>query len=81
MDPKSSYLLEIRFVGNPRCRKEISCFIYEKVVDSDICKFEDLVDEIVDKYPPGYHELVTVAYLDDAKPKLPRDKIRSRVAC
>jgi len=72
MDPKSIYLLEIRIVGNPRCRK---------VVDSDICKIEDLVDEIVDKYPPGYHELVTVAYLDDAKPKLPRDKIRSRVAC
>jgi len=50
MDPKSSYLLKIRLVGNPRCRKEISCFIFEKVVDSDICNFKDLVDEIVYKY-------------------------------
>jgi hypothetical protein len=30
MDPKSSYLLEIRLVSNPRCRKEISCFREEK---------------------------------------------------
>jgi hypothetical protein len=58
--------LEIRLVGNPRCRKEFSCFIFDKVVDSDICNFKDFVDEIVEKYPPGYHERVTVAYLDDA---------------
>jgi len=66
MDPKSSYLLEIKLVGNPRCRKEVSCFIISMVVDSDTCNFKDLVDEIVEKYPPGYEELVTVAYYDAA---------------
>lgn len=66
MDPKSSYLLEIRLVGNPRSRKEFSCFIITMVVDSDICNFKDFVDEIIEKYPPGYKERVSVAYYDVA---------------
>jgi len=49
MDPKSSYLLKIRLVGNPKKRrKEFSCFRCSKVVDSDLCNFKDLVEEIVD---------------------------------
>ncbi|RLN24749.1 hypothetical protein C2845_PM07G39090 [Panicum miliaceum] len=35
------------------------------VVDSDTSNFKDLVDEIVDKYPPRYKELVTVVYFDE----------------
>lgn len=46
MDPKSSYLLEIKLACNPRTRREIYCFIISKVVDADICKFKDFVDEI-----------------------------------
>jgi hypothetical protein len=66
MDPKSSYLLEIRLVGNPRSRKDVSCFLISMVVDPDVCNFKDFVDEIVDKYPIGHKESVTVAYYDDA---------------
>ncbi|OEL25093.1 hypothetical protein BAE44_0013888, partial [Dichanthelium oligosanthes] len=58
--------LEIRLVGNSRSRKEFSYFIISMVVDSDTCNFKDLVDEIVEKYPPRYHECVTVAYYDDS---------------
>jgi hypothetical protein len=66
MDPNSSYYLEIKMVRNPRCRKEISCFIWDDIVDSDICNFKDFVDGVVAKYPPGYGEHVTVAYYDHA---------------
>jgi hypothetical protein len=59
MDPKSSYLLKIRLVGNPKKRrKEFSCFRCSKVVDSDLCNFKDLVEEIVDQYPHGYNDIV-----------------------
>jgi hypothetical protein len=61
MDPNSSYLLKIRLTGNPKKRpKEFSCFNITKVVDSDVCNFKDLVEEIVDKYPHGYNEIVHV---------------------
>jgi hypothetical protein len=61
MDPNSSYLLKIRLTGNPKKRpKEFSCFNITKVVDSDVCNFKDLVEEIVDKYPHGFNEIVHV---------------------
>ena len=39
------------------------------VVDSNTCNFKDFVDEIVTKYPPGYDELVAVAYYDSITDK------------
>lgn len=46
--------------------KEISCFILDDVIGSDICNFQDFVDEIVFNYPPGFDERPTVAYYDHA---------------
>ncbi|XP_039815060.1 uncharacterized protein LOC120677941 [Panicum virgatum] len=65
MDPKSSYLLEIRLSANPKKRrKDFSYFTFSKVVDSDLCNSKDLVREIVDQYPHGYQEVVHVFYYD-----------------
>ena len=65
MNPKSSYLLEIRLSANPKKRrKDFSYFTFSKVVDSDLCNFKDLVREIVDQYPHGYQEVVHVFYYD-----------------
>jgi hypothetical protein len=51
MDPKSSYLLEIRLSYNPKKRrKDISYFSFSKVVDSSLCNFKDPVEEIVNQY-------------------------------
>nr|TKW32067.1 hypothetical protein SEVIR_2G146100v2 [Setaria viridis] len=49
----------------PGSRKYVGCFVISMVVDSDMFNFKDFIDEIVDKYPPGYKELVTIAYYDD----------------
>lgn len=66
MDPNSSYLLEIRLLGNKKkTRKEFSCYRFEKVVDSDLVNFKDFVDSVVDQFPPGYMEDVHVHYYDD----------------
>jgi hypothetical protein len=73
MDPNSSYLLKIRLTGNPKKRrKEFSCFNITKVVDSDVCNFKDLVEEIVDKYPHGYNEIVHVFYYDNVEKTFPQ---------
>ena len=65
MDPKSTYLLEIKLLGNPKkVRKDVRCFCFDKVVDSDTTNLKDLVDEITDMYPPGYLEVAHVQYYD-----------------
>ena len=46
MDPKSTYLLEIKLLGNPKkVRKDVRCFCFDKVVDSDTTNLKDLVDD------------------------------------
>jgi len=66
MDPKSTYLLEIKLLGNPKkVRKDVRCFCFDKVVDSDTTNLKDLVDEITDQYPPGYLEVAHVQYYDE----------------
>jgi len=75
MDPTSSYLLKIKLSGNPKCvRKEISYFSFEKVVDSDTTNFKDFVSEIVDKFPPGFNDVVTIQYYDDGVKLFPQVK-------
>ena len=65
MDPKSTYLLEIKLLGNPKkVRKDVRSFCFDKVVDSDTTNLKDLVDEITDMYPPGYLEVAHVQYYD-----------------
>jgi hypothetical protein len=60
-------LIEIHIKANARtCRKDsTSCYSFSKVVDSDLCNFKDFVEEIVDQFPHGYHELVHVFYYSD----------------
>jgi hypothetical protein len=65
MDPKSTYLLEIKLLGNPKkVRKDVRYFCFDKVVDSDTTNLKNLVDEITDMYPPGYLEVAHVQYYD-----------------
>ncbi|XP_044950499.1 uncharacterized protein LOC123400148 [Hordeum vulgare subsp. vulgare] len=75
MDPNSSYLLKIRLVGNKRnARKEIKCFYFEKMIDSDLTNYKDLVESIVDEYPPRYLEVAHVQYYDDVLKIFPEVK-------
>ncbi|KAM0873461.1 hypothetical protein ACQ4PT_038054 [Festuca glaucescens] len=68
MDPSSSYLLKIRLLGNRnKARKEIKCFCFEKIVDSDFTNYKDLVASILDQYPPRYLEVAHVQYYDDVQ--------------
>ncbi|TVT97366.1 hypothetical protein EJB05_57394, partial [Eragrostis curvula] len=72
MDPKSSFLLEIKLVANPRTRrKDYSCFSFTKVVDCDTTNFKDFVESIVDEFPPGYKEVLTIQYYDERSKSFP----------
>ncbi|XBI33550.1 hypothetical protein VPH35_056858 [Triticum aestivum] len=66
MDPNSTYLLKIKLVGNPKkARKDIKCFCFDKVIDSDLTNYKDLVESIVEQYRPHYLEVAHVQYCDD----------------
>ncbi|KAF8776741.1 hypothetical protein HU200_003476 [Digitaria exilis] len=72
MDPNSSYLLEIRLFGTQDKKlRDYKCVQFTKVVDSDLCNFKDLVEEITDMFPHGYEEAVHVFYYDDVQNKFP----------
>jgi len=65
MDPNSCFLLEIKLVGNQKkARKDVQCFSFEQIINSDLTNYKDLVESIVDKYPPGYLEVAHVQYYD-----------------
>jgi hypothetical protein len=73
MDPKSSYLLEIRLNCNhEKRRKDILYFSFNKVMDSNLCNFKDLVEEIVNQYPPSYLKVVHIFYYDEVKKCFPQ---------
>lgn len=75
MDPNSSYLLIIRLFGNPKkARKEMRCFLFEKVIDSDLTNYKDLVESIVEQYPPRYLDVAHVQYYDDVLKIFPEVK-------
>ena len=38
------------------------CCSLDKVVDADFTNFKDLIDEVVDKYPPRYGDIVKLFY-------------------
>jgi hypothetical protein len=63
MDPNSTYYLEIRLFGNKKkARKDFRCFRFDMTIDSDVTNYKDLVENIVNKYPPGYLEVAHVQY-------------------
>ena len=59
MDDNSHFNLEIRIVA-PNCRG--SWCSLDKVVDADFTNFKDLIDEVVDKYPPSFGHIVKLFY-------------------
>ncbi|OEL21067.1 hypothetical protein BAE44_0017915 [Dichanthelium oligosanthes] len=66
MDLKTSYLLKIKLIGNPKkARKDFRSFCFERAIDSDTINFKNLVKSIVDQYPLGYMEVSHVQYYDE----------------
>ena len=59
MDDNSRFKLEIRIVA-PNCRGR--WYSLEKTVDADFTNFRDLVDEVVDKCPPSFGDVVKLFY-------------------
>jgi len=59
MDDNSRFKLEIRIVA-PNCRGR--WYNLEKIVDADFTNFRDLVDEVVDKCPPSFGDVVKLFY-------------------
>ena len=59
MDDNSRFKLEIRVVA-PNCRGR--WYSLEKIVDADFTNFKDLVDEVVDKCPPSFGDIVKLFY-------------------
>jgi len=55
---------------DPR-RKDVKCFSFDMVVDSDRTNFKDLVESVVEKYPPGYMEGAHIQYYDAALKTFP----------
>ena len=69
MDEKSRFNLEIRIVAPKSCGWG---YIVDKVVDPDFTNFKDLVDEVVDKCPPSYGDIVKLFYsCMDTKDNIP----------
>ena len=58
IDENSRFNLEIRIAPNSRG----GWYSLDKVVDADFTNFIDLVDEVVDKYPPRYGDIVKLFY-------------------
>ncbi|XP_048566906.1 uncharacterized protein LOC125546831 [Triticum urartu] len=66
MDRNSTYVLKINLLGSPKkARKDIKCFCFDKVIDSDLTNYKDLVESIVEQYSPCYLEVAHVQYYDD----------------
>jgi hypothetical protein len=61
MDSETSFLLKFHLLGNPKTtRKDIRCFDIDMVVDLDLSNYQDLIDSVTEKYPPGYLEVAHV---------------------
>lgn len=59
MDPETSYNQDIRIIASNLCAR---WFSINKVIDSDITNFKDFVDDILEKYPCIYGNVVKVFY-------------------
>ena len=79
VDINTSYLLKIKFHGNlKKVRKDVKCFSFDMVVDSDLLNYMDFVESVVEKYPPGYLEVAHVQYYDHVLKTFFRSKFRPR---
>jgi len=76
MDPKSTFMLNFKHLGNPKkTRKDLRCFCFEKIVDSDRTNLKDLIQSIIEQYPPGYMEVAHLQYHDHVLKSFPEVKI------
>ena len=53
----------------------MKCFSFDMVVDSDIANYKDLVESVVEKYPPGYLKVAHIHYYDEGLKSFPEVKI------
>ncbi|RLN21953.1 hypothetical protein C2845_PM07G18990 [Panicum miliaceum] len=75
MDPNSTFLLNIKPLGNRRkARKDMRYFAFEKVVDSDLINYKDFIESVVEQYPPGYLEVAHIQYYDESSKTFPEVK-------
>ena len=51
------------------------------VVDSDRTNFKDLVESVVEKYPPGYMEVAHIQYYDEALKTFPEINSDHELMC
>ena len=51
------------------------------VVDSNRTNFKDLVESVVEKYPPGYMEVAHIQYYDEALKTFPEIKSDHELMC
>ncbi|KAK3137518.1 hypothetical protein QOZ80_5BG0453370 [Eleusine coracana subsp. coracana] len=69
MDQETSFLVNIRIVAN---NTRSRWYFIDKVVDSDTTNFKDFIDEILDKYPCDYGDIVKLYYYCfDTKSSIP----------
>ena len=60
-DPNTSLVLKIKLLGNyKKSRQDVKCFSFDMVVDSDTTNYMDLVESVVEKYPPGYLDVAHI---------------------
>ncbi|KAJ1292336.1 hypothetical protein BS78_02G384600, partial [Paspalum vaginatum] len=75
IDANTSFLLKIKLLGNPQiARKEVRCFLIEKIVDSNLTNIKDLVESIEVEYPPGYLEVAHIQYYVNVMRSFPEVK-------
>jgi hypothetical protein len=49
VETNTSYLLKIKLLGNrKKARKDVRCFSFDMVVDSDMSNYMDFVESVVD---------------------------------
>jgi hypothetical protein len=62
----------MKLLGNrKKARKDLRCSCAEKVIDSDLTNYNDLVESIVEQYPPSYLEVGHLQYYDDVTKTFP----------
>ena len=49
----------------------MKCFCFDMVVDSDKINYENIVESVVEKYPPGYLKVAHIQYYDEGLKSFP----------
>ena len=72
---ETNFLLDIKLISNyKKIRKDVKCWNFEMVVDSEKTNYKDFIQSVVDKYSSGYLEVPHVQYYDDVLRTFPEIK-------